>query len=78
MTVIELFDHFDFLPDKIVYFDEKENVQDTVYVMRITAEGEYKYDAFRYTDFVNEYGDREVTDWKYRHGDVMHIKMGGC
>ena len=78
MTVLELFNHFDFYHDEIVYFDEKENVQDTVYVIRITEDGEHEYYDDRYTDFVNEYGDREVTDWKYRYGDIMDIEIGRC
>ena len=78
MTVLELFNNFDFYPDEIVYFDEKENVQDTVFVAQITADGKKEYDGDRYNDFIDEYGDRELIDWHYRVDDVIDLEIGRC
>ena len=75
MTVEQLLDHFDFFPDKIVYFDEPNNTQDTVYVMRITANGEKEYDDDRYNNFVDEYGKREIEDWHYRGFNVLDLEL---
>ncbi len=73
MTVNELFDHFTAFPDEISFYDFKENVQDSVHVARITAEGETEYDDDRYNDFLDEYGNRIVEDWHFILNKIMDL-----
>lgn len=66
MTVNELLDHFDFYPDKIVYYDEPNNIQD-----KCTF---YNEDA-PYGDFLDEYGERNVKEWLYLPNGVLDLEL---
>ena len=68
-------DRFDFFPNEIVYFDETNDIQGIIYIMRITANGKREYDTGRYKDFVNKYGECEVNDWHYRNFDVLDLEL---
>lgn len=63
MTVEELFDHIHFLPDRIVYFDKTNNVEDTVEIGVQTVTGEKIILHDSYYEFLAEYKNREVMDW---------------
>ena len=75
MTVNDLFEHFNVMPDAIVYFDKPNNIEDQVYIKWINADGEIGYDNDKYNTFIDEYGDREVVDWKYYYPDTIHLKL---
>ncbi len=60
MTVDELFDKFTVYFDKIVYFDEANNIEDT-----IDLKNGDDFLIMKYDDFLEEYGDCEITDWNF-------------
>lgn len=61
MTVRELLNHFSFLFNRIVFLDKTNNIQDTAYTFMINSR---EQTIKNYTEFLNEYGEYEVTDWE--------------
>ena len=79
MTIYDLLNHFDYYPDVIRFWDEKYNVEGKVY-MYDNNETLHMYDGklvnFNHSawqNFLNEYGERTVTEWYYRYGDTLDI-----
>lgn len=72
MTVKELFDHFDFIPDKIVYFDIVEKTNGTV----VVSSKEQEYDATKYYKFLENYAKRAVKSWEYTASCAMYLMIG--
>lgn len=71
MTVIELFDKFTNFFDKVAYFDEINNIQDTIYIKK---NGEIHGEI--YYDFLNNYGVREVCEWEYSYErNCLYIQL---
>ncbi len=64
-------------PDSIVFYDPNENVQDEVQVKGNTVHGTPVYDTDKYYDFIEQYGDYEVSDWHFTHGNEneLYIEM---
>lgn len=81
MTVKKLFDHIHFLPDRISYFDKTNNVEDVIKIfVRVEDKIRYNIDyKIRYTDyydFIDKYGDREVTDWNLWFDGGFSVEVG--
>ena len=61
MTVLELFERFSAYFNKIVYFDETNNIQDSIELKdcndNIKTEEYYK--------FIDQYGSFKVLDWRF-------------
>lgn len=65
MTVKQLFGHFTFAFSKIVYFDKDENVEDKV----IIRCGNGNWDGAKYYEFLDDYGECTIEEWKYDYED---------
>jgi hypothetical protein len=68
MLVEELMTHFDRLPETIVYFDPRENVQDMVNVYSTT-------EPDKYPNFIAKYGDRRLDYWILRADGVLDLTL---
>ena len=68
MTVEELLKHFRFYFDKIVFFNKTHNIQDTAHLYEIDS---LEQTVNNETEFLNEYGDYKVTDWKVKYDDSL-------
>lgn len=69
-SVEELFSCFHSYFDNIVYYDQTNNVKDSVYIKDYT--GEYNEDE--YSNFLDEYRGCNVVDWEYfAHGNYIDI-----
>lgn len=71
MTVAELLDHFHIYPDAIEFYDITENVEDTIYLKLYVD----TYDVDAYDDFLSEYGDRIVKEWKWQIDYSLYIQF---
>ena len=68
MTVEDLLNHIDFYPDKISFYDSRENVQDTIEITVVRyGTGYLSHDS--YFEFKDEYGERKVTHWRLMTDD---------
>lgn len=75
MTVEELLDHFEFIPNEISYYDVSENVQDVVRFVMEEFDGDLEVDHDLYSDFVYEHGQKEVVTWSFDYGSVLKLEM---
>lgn len=70
-TVAELFDCFNTIPNAIVYFDNRENIQDVEYFNHKIEDVNQKFLAF-----LGEYGNRELVDFNFDGiEETMHIEF---
>ena len=71
MTVKELFKHFNFVPDRIVYFDliKHENG-----IINIKTKDDLNEKA--YTKFVEKYKNFEVRSWEFTADSAMYLMIG--
>lgn len=75
MTVLELFERFSAYFNKIVYFDETNNIEDCIVLKDVKTEG---YIKFIYIEFIFKYGSFKVLDWRfdnYNNNISIDIKM---
>ena len=61
MTVLELFERFSAYFNKIVYFDETNNIEDCIEVMDCNNDVKTE----EYDEFIDQYGSFEVLDWRF-------------
>ena len=71
MTVKQLLDHFNFIPDRIVYFDDPKKFNDVIYV---SHKGEYRPELFY--KFMESYEARSVRSWDYHVDHALYIMIG--
>lgn len=65
MTVKNLWDCFCEYPDRLNYYDESKNIEDT-----ITNQEEM-------SNFINENEDKEVIEWNYGYSDnELYVYIG--
>ena len=70
MTVETFLDHFNIYPSQIVFYDADENVEDTIYIEYVNADGKKQYDKENFEDFLTKYKQYMVTDWQVLDEDV--------
>lgn len=74
MTVAELFEHFSAYFDKVVYFDETNNIEDIIELR--DCKDDFKTEE--YIKFIFKYGLFKVLDWRfdnYNHHNNITIDI---
>lgn len=75
MTVRELLEHFNIYPDKICYYDELNNIQDTVNIACVAANGEKSHNSKAYKEFMSKYGNRNIWEWNYGYDNMLDLSF---
>lgn len=71
MTVKELFKHFNFVPDRIVYFDLIKHENEIIYIKTKDDLNEKAY-----TKFIEKYKNFEVRSWIFDTDRVVSLMIG--
>lgn len=71
MTVKELFKHFNFVPDRIVYFDLIKHENGIIYIKTKDDLNEKAY-----TKFIEKYKNFEVRSWIFDTDRVVSLMIG--
>lgn len=62
MTVAELFEHFTFYFDSIIYYDRTNNVEDMKYIY---SDSDETYSSDVYLNFLHKFKEYSVIEWEY-------------